>query len=263
MSYNLDNRPAQTLNEPTTTQHPTEELQILQETRLCDAPLTVYGTPAEPLFLAKEVAEAIDHQQVARMMELVADDEKLMCSVSTSGQRREMWFLTEYGLYEVLMQSRKPVARRFKAGVKELLRRLRTGEPPMSGMEMRRTARLIESIADRMQTLRSRYSDLEEASRQIPALQAPQAALPAAEPLCGVDPIILRGRAWYPLRDLLRALTGAKQPNTAGYASRYPDRTMTYHQAVYCDAPLARYIAARKELSRRQQALTASLFDNL
>ena len=46
-------------------------------------------------------------------------DEKLKCLLSTSGQRREMWFLTEDGLYEVLMQSRKPIAKAFKKEVKQ------------------------------------------------------------------------------------------------------------------------------------------------
>ena len=36
-----------------------------------------------------------------------------------------MWFLTEDGLYEVLMQSRKPIARRFKRAVKDILKDLR------------------------------------------------------------------------------------------------------------------------------------------
>lgn len=36
-----------------------------------------------------------------------------------------MWFLTEDGLYEVLMQSRKPIAKEFKKGVKEILKTIR------------------------------------------------------------------------------------------------------------------------------------------
>lgn len=36
---------------------------------------------------------------------MVDDDEKLKETILTSGQNREMWFLTENGLYEVLMQS--------------------------------------------------------------------------------------------------------------------------------------------------------------
>lgn len=86
---------------------------------------TNFGTFENPLFLAKEVAEWIEHKQVARMMELVDEDEKLMCPISTSGQSREMWFLTEDGVYEVLMQSRKPIAKQFKKEVKKILKEIR------------------------------------------------------------------------------------------------------------------------------------------
>ena len=74
----------------------------------------IYGDKENPLFLAKDVAEWIEHNQVARMIEIVDDEEKMKCLLSTSGQNREMWFLTEDGLYEVLMQSRKPIAKMFK-----------------------------------------------------------------------------------------------------------------------------------------------------
>lgn len=43
-----------------------------------------------------------------------------------SGQNREVWMLTENGLYEVLMQSRKPIAKEFKKGVKKILHEIRT-----------------------------------------------------------------------------------------------------------------------------------------
>ena len=36
-----------------------------------------------------------------------------------------MWFLTEDGLYEVLMQSRKPIAKEFKREVKRILKSIR------------------------------------------------------------------------------------------------------------------------------------------
>ena len=258
MSYNIDNRPAQTQNEPTRRPQLTE---LLQTTQLCGVSLSVYGTPAEPLFLAKEVAEAIDHQQVARMVEMVDEDEKLMCLISTSGQRREMWLLTEQGLYEVLMQSRKPVARQFKAGVKALLKALRTGEQPAtpapSGTYLRRTARLMESVSNQMHELRRRFAELDEASQMLAtSRQEPT-------PLAGIEPIIMRGRAWYPLKALLKSVTGSRSPKINHYTECYPDRTMVYYQMSYCDEPLARYIVARAELQQRQEALTAPLFDNL
>ena len=48
------------------------------------------------------------------MLKKIDEDENLMNTIYASGQRRQMWFLTEDGLYEVLMQSRKPIAKAFK-----------------------------------------------------------------------------------------------------------------------------------------------------
>lgn len=36
-----------------------------------------------------------------------------------------MWFLTEGGLYEVLMQSRKPIAKKLKKEIKKILKQIR------------------------------------------------------------------------------------------------------------------------------------------
>ena len=70
------------------------------------------------------------------MLKTIDEDEKikLLCEVNnaylTSKARdtQEMWFLTEDGLYEVLMQSRKPIAKQFKKQVKQILKDLRTGK---------------------------------------------------------------------------------------------------------------------------------------
>lgn len=265
MSYNLDNRPAQTQNEPTPRPQLTE---LLQTTQLCGVSLSVYGTPAEPLFLAKEVAEILDHSQASKMVQMVDEDEKGRKIVPTPGGNQEMWLLTEQGLYEVLMQSRKPVARQFKAGVKALLKALRTGEQPAtpapSGTYLRRTARLMESVSNQMHELRRRFTELDEASQML-ATNGGQLTVNGQEPtpLAGIDPIIIRGRVWYPLQDLLKSASGYKCPSMSYYTKRYADRIMTYYRVNYCDEPLAHYIVARAELQQRQEALTAPLFDNL
>lgn len=63
------------------------------------------------MFLAKDVAEWIEHANTTLMVKKVDEDEiKLDYVLDSSGQRRKSTFLTEDGLYEVLMQSRKPVA---------------------------------------------------------------------------------------------------------------------------------------------------------
>ena len=60
---------------------------------------------------------------VSDMVQRVDDDER---SKFNLGRQGDGWFLTENGLYEVLMQSRKPIAKMFKKGVKAILKEIRT-----------------------------------------------------------------------------------------------------------------------------------------
>jgi len=104
--------------------------------------VTAFGTVENPLFDPAEVAEWLEYRKdnISHMLSAVAEDEKVLIEVQTtaSSQRYESkkhgnlrtkrWFLTEYGLYETLMLSRKPQAKEFKKGVKQLLHDLRTGK---------------------------------------------------------------------------------------------------------------------------------------
>ena len=102
-------------------------ISILETIKVQGFDLTIYGTKESPLFLAVDVSKMIDYSvgKTGQMLDCVDPDEKLTTTIYRSGQNRQMWFLTEYGLYEVLMQSRKPVARRFKSSVKRILRDIR------------------------------------------------------------------------------------------------------------------------------------------
>jgi prophage antirepressor-like protein len=101
------------------------ELQVFNQQEVLGKNFTIYGTAQEPLFLAKDVAEWIDHSDTQKMISSIDEDEKLMRTLFLSGQNRQAWFLTEDGLYEVLMQSRKPIAKQFKKQVKEILKTIR------------------------------------------------------------------------------------------------------------------------------------------
>ena len=109
------------------------ELQVINEQEVLGKQFKMYGTKEEPLFLAKDVANWIEHSNVSKMLNSVDDDEKLIatCDVtnsyttSKSRNNQDMWFLTEDGLYEVLMQSRKPIAKQFKKEVKKILKQIR------------------------------------------------------------------------------------------------------------------------------------------
>lgn len=105
-----------------------EIINVLKQTELLGHQFSVYGTAEEPLFLAKEVAECIEYDtsSLNKFTAQVDDEEKVRKTVPTLGGNQEMWFLTEDGIYEVLMQSRKPIAKQFKKGVKKILHDIRT-----------------------------------------------------------------------------------------------------------------------------------------
>lgn len=103
------------------------ELKVLNEQEVLGKQFRVYGTVEEPLVLAKDVADWIEYDtsSVNKMLANVDDDEKVRKNVPTLGGMQESWCLTENGLYEVLMQSRKPIAKQFKKEVKEILKTIR------------------------------------------------------------------------------------------------------------------------------------------
>lgn len=101
------------------------ELKVLNEQEVLGKQFKVYGTPEEPLFVANDVAEWIEHSNTTEMLRNIDDDEKLVSTILRAGQGRQVNMLTENGLYEVFMQSRKPIAKEFKKKVKEILKTIR------------------------------------------------------------------------------------------------------------------------------------------
>mgnify|MGYP001604258300 CR=1 FL=1 len=102
-------------------------ISILDKREVLGKEVFTFGSIENPIFLAKDVANWIgyDTSSVNKMLNTVDEDEKLIGKTFRSGQIREMWFLTEDGLYEVLMQSKKPIAKQFKKKIKIILKDLR------------------------------------------------------------------------------------------------------------------------------------------
>lgn len=106
------------------------QIEIINEQEVLGKQFKVYGTFENPLFLASDVKSWIEHSHITKMLSTVDEDEKQkhLCTFSSGvlQANTEYWFLTEDGLYEVLMQSRKPIAKAFKKEVKKILKELRT-----------------------------------------------------------------------------------------------------------------------------------------
>lgn len=106
---------------------PNSEVQVLDQREVLGKQFKFYGTYEKPLFLAKDVAEMIGHSNTSKMVHDAELDrnEKEIHKLSTLTNSYNALFLTEDGLYEVLMNSNKPIAKQFKAQVKEILKTIR------------------------------------------------------------------------------------------------------------------------------------------
>lgn len=117
-----------------------QNLTVIGSETVCNKTVNVFGTPEKPLFLAIDVANWIGHSNPSKMVSKIDEDEKMVIFTKTQKSEITKWnkpsesatyagnnylFLTEFGVYEVLMQSRLPKAKEFKKGVKEILKRIR------------------------------------------------------------------------------------------------------------------------------------------
>lgn len=142
-----------------------EQIEVLKQTELLGQQFNVYGTLAEPLFMAKDVASWIGHSNPSKMVSdaELDDSEVTMVTLSTLTNSYSAIMLTEDGLYEVLMQSRKPIAKQFKKGVKEILKSIRrTGE-----FKARPAANATPTVAEKMKAASwaARFLNLSDCSK--------------------------------------------------------------------------------------------------
>lgn len=134
------------------------EAKLISTSNFLGREINVYGSADNPYFFAKDVAEWLELSNVSDMISRIDEEER---SKFNLGRQGEGWFLTEDGLYEVLFQSRKPIAKQFKKGVKEILKSIRrTGEFSASKKP---------SISDKMKaaTWAAKFLNLNESSKLL------------------------------------------------------------------------------------------------
>ncbi|MGX9756224.1 phage antirepressor [Clostridioides difficile] len=154
-------------------------LQTIKEQELFGKEFRVYGTLENPLFLAKDVAEWIDYSKTSegyyntsKMLMSIDEDEKVTITNSNSGGNK--LFLTEDGLYEVLMQSRKPIAKQFKKEVKKILKEIRkTGGYIHTTKDMSDDEIMARALQVAQKTIEKKSREIEEKDKVI-QLQQPK-----------------------------------------------------------------------------------------
>lgn len=106
------------------------DVKIVGEIRFQTKVVPVYGDLDAPLFKAADIADLVEYGEgnVWNLTRLCEEDEYLKLPVLVSGQNRQTTFVTETGLYNILSQSRKPMARAWRRVVHEELIAMRRAQ---------------------------------------------------------------------------------------------------------------------------------------
>lgn len=147
-------------------------LQVVLSREVLGKEFRIYGDYENPLFLARDVAAWIEHSNTIVMLQSVDAGEKVVNNVYTLGGEQKAWFLTEDGLYEVLMQSRKPIAKEFKKKVKEILKSVRkTGGYIVTTPEMTDAEIMAKALLVAQNTIQEREKRIGELTEENRAMQ--------------------------------------------------------------------------------------------
>lgn len=97
---------------PTVNEQPTEVMTFqFSESK---QPVRNIIENGKPWFVAKDVCDVLGINNNRDAIKNLDEDEKLMSVLSTSGQNRSMWVISESGLYALILRSNKPYAKTFR-----------------------------------------------------------------------------------------------------------------------------------------------------
>ena len=236
-------------------------IKVLKQTELCGRQFDVYGSAEEPLFVATDVATIINHPNTSELVKIVDDDEKLTSTILRSGQNREVWLLTESGLYEVLMQSRKPIAKEFKKGVKAILKEIRTNGGYLAASQedtpeliMARALQVAQrTIDNHKQQLQMARGTIEQQQEEIKQLQ----------PKADYTDEVLQSTSTFTATQIAKDLgmsavtlnAKLKKLGVQFYQSGQWFLTAKYQGKGYTDMRIAKYIDSRTDEVKTSQSL--------
>lgn len=96
--------------------------KVLGQIKFDDKVMDVYSSLDKPLFKANDIAGLMEYSAPYNMLNLCEEDEKVKLAMEMGNYE---WFITEMGLYNILAQSRKPIARKWRRIVHQQLIELR------------------------------------------------------------------------------------------------------------------------------------------
>ena len=125
-----------------------EVLTVIQETEILGKKIVMYGSIENPYFVASDVAEWLGERDGYTVARKVSDEEKDTQIVCTHGGKQKTTVLTEDGLYEAWMLSRKEIAKPLKKEIKKYLKSIRlTGAAIPIGDEKKMVSHYFSSLS--------------------------------------------------------------------------------------------------------------------
>lgn len=144
----------------------TKALEMVAETEILGKNIQMYGSIEFPYFVAKDVAEWLGERDGYTVARKVSDEEKATQIVCTLGGNQKTTVLTEDGLYEACMLSRKEIARPLKKEIKQYLKSIRlTGAAIETGREEEMVSKYFPSFSKEVQT--EMVNDLIRQNREL------------------------------------------------------------------------------------------------
>ena len=129
-----------------------EVLTVIQETKILGKKIVMYGSIENPYFVASDVAEWLGERDGYTVARKVSDEEKDTQIVCTHGGNQKTTVLTEDGLYEACMLSRKEIAKPLKKEIKKYLKSIRlTGAAIPIGDEKKMVPHYFSSLSQDLQ----------------------------------------------------------------------------------------------------------------
>lgn len=95
------------------------ELSKMMQGDLFGSPMRVQDVDGKPVVCVADISAILGGPVPEAMLRNVPERHKLMRTMFASGQNRKAWFVTEAGLYRILLRSRSPEAERFTDWVTE------------------------------------------------------------------------------------------------------------------------------------------------
>ena len=127
-------------------------LTVIQETVILGKKIVMYGSIESPYFVASDVAEWLGERDGYTVARKVSDEEKDTQIVCTHGGKQKTTVLTEDGLYEACMLSRKEIAKPLKKEIKKYLKSMRlTGAAIPEGREQEMVNYYFSSLSSDLQ----------------------------------------------------------------------------------------------------------------